>query len=202
MKNRKRNRMKGYDYSRDNLYFVTICVQKMRCCFGEVVEIDKEKTDREVLGTALEITSTARGLSVRNDSIIPDEFHNNPVSKIMNLNAFGLIVQDRLWWLEKQYPYVLITNYVVMPNHVHAIIEIDSLKTTEKALTIKSLSSLVGAFKTTSSKLIHETGFLDFSWKRSFYDHIIRTPDAYEKISNYIDLNPQNWSQDSFFSEI
>ncbi|RKY35910.1 MAG: hypothetical protein DRP78_04940 [Candidatus Omnitrophota bacterium] len=39
---------------------------------------------------------------------------------------------------------------------------------------IKSLSSLIGAFKTTSSKLIHKNGMFDFTWQRSFYDHIIR----------------------------
>ena len=39
MKNRKRNRKLNYDYSRDNLYFVTICVQDRRCCFGWVEEI-------------------------------------------------------------------------------------------------------------------------------------------------------------------
>lgn len=36
MKNRKRNRMLGYDYSQNNLYFVTICVQDRICCFGAV----------------------------------------------------------------------------------------------------------------------------------------------------------------------
>ncbi|WP_163411482.1 hypothetical protein [Flavobacterium ajazii] len=36
MKNRKRNRMQGFDYSSDNLYFVTICVQDRICCFGYV----------------------------------------------------------------------------------------------------------------------------------------------------------------------
>lgn len=43
MKKRKRNRMLGYDYSQDNLYFVTICVKNMECCFGEIsVETARE----------------------------------------------------------------------------------------------------------------------------------------------------------------
>lgn len=37
MKQRKANRLKGYDYSQDNLYFVTSCVQDIICCFGEIV---------------------------------------------------------------------------------------------------------------------------------------------------------------------
>lgn len=37
MKRRKPNRLKGYDYSKDNLYLVTSCVHDMVCCFGDVV---------------------------------------------------------------------------------------------------------------------------------------------------------------------
>ena len=36
MKERKANRIKGYDYSLDNLFFVTSCVENMTCCFGEI----------------------------------------------------------------------------------------------------------------------------------------------------------------------
>ncbi len=33
---RKHLRMKGYDYSNAGLYFITICVQKRLCLFGDV----------------------------------------------------------------------------------------------------------------------------------------------------------------------
>ncbi|EGV42641.1 hypothetical protein BZARG_3019 [Bizionia argentinensis JUB59] len=164
MKNRKRNRLKGYDYSRDNLYFVTVCVQDRLCCFGEVIDVGQ---------------GIARELSVREEI---------PAKCIMKLNVYGLIVQERLLWLQEQYPYVVIDNFVVMPNHVHAIIEIDRLRIPVVGIKIKSLSSLMGAFKTTSSKLIHEIGFLDFSWQRSFHYHINKTKIAYQNISNYIDF--------------
>lgn len=175
MKNRKRNRMKGYDYSRDNLYFVTLCVQDRLCCFGEVIDVD-ERTAHQ--------PAVPKGISAK---------------RIMKLNAYGLIVHERLLWLQEQYPYVFIDSFVVMPNHVHAIIEIDSLRIPDIGIKIKSLSSLMGAFKTTSSKLIHEVGFRDFSWQRSFHDHIIRTQIAYQNISNYIACNPQKWDKDSLF---
>ena len=34
---RRSIRMKGYDYSRAGLYFVTICIQNRACLFGDVV---------------------------------------------------------------------------------------------------------------------------------------------------------------------
>jgi len=181
MKNRKRNRLKGYDYSKDNLYFVTICVKDRICCLGAV-------------GTGRSV-GTGRDLSVSNN---PNENQSNDAIS-MQLNAYGLIIQERINWLEEQYKYVEIHNFVVMPNHIHIIIEIDSIKVKDDDVKIKSLSSLVGALKTTSSKLIHESGFLDFAWQRSFHDHIIKTERAYNNIFNYIDLNPKKWCSDVFF---
>ena len=112
MKQRKPNRLKGYDYSQDNLYFVTSCVHDMICCFGDVV------------------VGTGRDLSLRK---------------------------------------------------------------------IKSLSELMGAYKTTVSKQIHLAGYTGFAWQRSFHDHIIRDEKSYENISNYIIDNPKTWDKDKFF---
>lgn len=172
MKNRKPNRLRGYDYSKNNLYFVTICVQDKLCFFGSVISV-----------------GTGRDLSV----------HNSDENISVQLNQYGMIVQKQIEWLTQQYQYVDIHNYVVMPNHIHMILEIDNLRIGSNEIKIKSLSSLIGAFKTTSSKLIHESGFLQFSWQRSFHDHIIRNEKSYQNISNYIDLNPQNWNKETFF---
>ena len=190
MKNRKRNRMKGFDYSSNNLYFVTSCVQDRICCFGNVI-------------------GTARELSVR-------DINNQDGDKSakMELNEFGIIVNNQLQWLENQYPYVVLHNYVVMPNHIHAIIEIDSLNiegaarirtarelsVLKDSIKIKSLSELMGALKTTSSKLIHLAGYPDFQWQRSFHDHIIKDKKSYLNIFNYIETNPERWDEDKFYN--
>jgi hypothetical protein len=44
----------------------------------------------------------------------------------------------------------------------------------------------------TSSKLIHEAGYKDFKWKRSFHDRILRENELDIK-RNYIKNNPKNW---------
>jgi len=38
MKDRKRNRLQFYDYSKPGYYFVTICVKEHRCAFGRIRE--------------------------------------------------------------------------------------------------------------------------------------------------------------------
>ena len=49
------------------------------------------------------------------------------------------------------------------------------------------------------SKEIHLLGNIDFSWQRSFHDHIVRSENSYENIYNYITNNPENWEKDKFY---
>jgi putative transposase len=194
MKNRKRNRKLGYDYSQNNLYFVTICVHDRKCCFGHV--------------------GTGRDLSLHDTGLdLSPADSNDYFQKEMILNEFGKIVERQWLWLEEQYPYIKLHSFVVMPNHFHGILEIDSGEDRSRSrdrsrpvptgteIKIKSLSQLVGAFKTTSSKWIHLAGFEGFSWQRSFHDHIIRNDFSYEKIANYVLTNPEQWNMDTFFEE-
>ena len=101
--------------------------------------------------------------------------------------------------IQKQYSYIELDEFVIMPNHIHGILIInDSMRTGHDLSVhkIKSLSSLIGAFKTTSSKLIHQNGLSDFTWQRSFHDHIIRNDKSLNKIREYIRNNPATWDDD------
>ncbi len=40
----------------------------------------------------------------------------------MQLNDFGKIAAETWLWLETQYPYVALGEWVVMPNHFHGIV--------------------------------------------------------------------------------
>ncbi len=166
MHERKPNRLQGYDYSTDNLYFVTSCVHNRICCFGQ------------------------------------------PSEQQMILNEYGKIAEKQWYWLADQYPYVVLHEFIVMPNHIHGIIEIDHMRVREsKTIKIKSLSELMGAYKTTVSKQIHLIECTDssrpvytFKWQRSFHDSIIRDEGSFQRISNYIVNNPKNWKQDNFYN--
>jgi putative transposase len=128
----------------------------------------------------------------------------------MFLNQYGLIAEEQLHWLQQQYKYVILHDFIVMPNHIHAIIEIShTLRNGHGGLPInnrldmqvkfKPLSELVGAYKTTSSKKIHMAGLKQFNWQRSFHDHIIKDEQSYYLISNYIRNNPSQWKNDKFY---
>jgi len=198
--------MAGYDYSQNNLYFVTSCVKNMEFCFGDVV-----------------LVGTGRDLSVHNPDINNPDINNPDINNPdinnpdineseMILNEYGIIANNQLEWLEIQYPYIALHAYIVMPNHIHAVIEIDSLKANpihknnmdqldSENIKIKSLSQIMGAYKTTSSKLIHLAGYEVFAWHRSFHDHIIRDENSYLNIVNYIENNPSSWNKDKFYKK-
>ena len=96
---------------------------------------------------------------------------------------------------------------MIMPNHFHGIIIIERARSDRSRPVVvlqpagsidktKSLSQLIGAFKTTSSILIHQAGLGDFAWQRSFYDRIIRTEEEFINISEYIQNNPLKLESD------
>jgi len=177
IKERKPNRLPGYNYSQDNLYFVTSCVLYKICCFGEITGPDRNLSEKQMI-----------------------------------LNQYGQIAQQQWYWLPEQYPYVVLHAFVVMPNHIHGIIEINrgitvgtgrdlslrrDLPLQSVITKIKSLSELMGAYKTTVSKQIHLLGYDEFNWQRSFHDHIIRNDVSYNNITNYINSNPLKWEEDT-----
>lgn len=84
-----------------------------------------------------------------------------------------------------------IKTYVIMPNHIHMIIEIDGTM----GASSPTISSLIRSFKTLTTK---EIGFSIF--QRSFYDHIIRDEDDYITKAQYIENNPAKWSEDKYYN--
>ena len=76
--NRKRLRIKDFDYSSKNYYFITICTDNRNCIFGNV----------------------------------------------NNLSKRGYIAESELMKISDHFPNVKVDKYIVMPNHIHAIIVI------------------------------------------------------------------------------
>jgi len=113
------------------------------------------------------------------------------------VNSFGFIAKECLCDLSKVYPQVTVDCYVVMPNHIHAIMIIGSEGKMDDGL--PSLTKVVGQYKMTVTKRIHEQEPDMKIWQRSFHDHIIRDRKGYEKIYNYIVTNPMKWEEDCFY---
>ncbi len=115
---------------------------------------------------------------------------------VMELNEYGQIVKKQWIWLSEQYNYIKLDEFAIMPNHLHGILIIVGGGRDRPLQKIKSLSELVGALKTTSSKLIHMAGLKGFHWQRSFYDRVIRNEKELMQIREYILNNPKKQDLD------
>ena len=162
-------RMKGYDYAKNGYYFVTICTKGRRPWCGKLQQ----------------------GKMVLSDC--------------------GYIIKNQWEWVAKRYPHVHLDEYIVMPDHFHGILVIDDWGDDAvrerhhhpyephqhrrephhpNPSSKKTVGRIIGAFKTTSSKMIHNAGYLDFDWQRSFYDRIIRSERQLQNTRMYIRNNP------------
>lgn len=121
------------------------------------------------------------------------------VNEEMVLSKYGKIVEKQRFWLKK-YENVNLYNFIVMPNHFHWIVGIENVGNgRDRSLQQKWLSSIIWAFKTTLSKLIHELWLQSFKRQKSFYDNIIRNEDNMNRIIEYIELNPYAWENDEYY---
>ena len=109
------------------------------------------------------------------------------------LNELGQIAEKCILCIPECYPNVTVDNYVIMPNHVHAILIF------KEAAEKDTLSRVIGQYKMAVTKKIHCINPNIVVWQRSFHDHIIRNQHSYEKIWKYISDNPRKWKEDCFY---
>lgn len=149
---RKHPRLKEYDYSQPNAYFITICTQNKQNLFWTHV------------------------------GAIIDRPENVP------LNNCGRIVEQSIRDISKHYPVISVDRHVIMPNHIHILLQINADKD-GRSMIAPTLSTVVRQMKgAVTKKLGHPV------WQKGFYDHVIRGENDYRECWQYIEDNPKKWS--------
>ena len=64
----------------------------------------------------------------------------------------------------------------------------------------KNLASILRGYKSAVTTYARKNN-IPFVWQPHFHDHIIRSDDAFNRISNYIVNNPANWKKDKFYTK-
>lgn len=116
-----------------------------------------------------------------------------------SLLEFGKIAENELLKLENRYKNIKVDKYVIMPNHIHAIITIEN--ETAGASPCPTLSDVICSFKSITARKCRLIKPNERIWQTSFHDHIIRGEKDYREIWNYIDTNPLKWQEDCFYTE-
>jgi REP element-mobilizing transposase RayT len=136
----------------------------------------------------------------------------------MILNDFGEVASDYWQQIDIRYPNTIIHEHVIMPNHIHGVIEIVNpapfLGAIHESPLRKGLNpelyrkhrrkmlipKIIGWYKMNTAKqinLIRKTPGIKL-WQRNYYDHIIRNEESLFHIQEYIKNNPRKWDKDRF----
>jgi len=128
----------------------------------------------------------------------------------MILNEYGNIIRNE-WEKSAQIrTEILLDEFVIMPNHFHAIIVIESsvganavrLSIGESRLNMgaRTLASLIVGFKSSVTRNIHKLRQIpdEKVWQRNYYEHIIRNENELHRIQEYIKMNVKQWHEDQY----
>jgi REP element-mobilizing transposase RayT len=127
----------------------------------------------------------------------------------MSLSKMGLIVEEEWCRLPERFPAVRLDEFVVMPNHIHGVVEMVRLVDTHPSQMGSSqhvtLGCVVGTFKSLTDRRCRQTVLAGCGkrfgclWQRNFYDHVITGQNDLGRIRNYIRKNPETWLDDRHF---
>lgn len=180
---RKDLRLDNYDYSRNGAYFITICTKNKMCIFWDNNDKYKPIADNQppIVGA---------------HSVRPPKANQ---SKKIHLSEIGRIIKIGLQNINNYYPMVYVDKFVIMPNHIHVIIRIEtdnllSVVGNGRTMCAPTLSMIIKNFKEFVTKQI---GFS--VWQKSFYDRVLRNEWEYRNAWEYIENNPINWENDELF---
>ncbi len=170
---RKNIRLRGFDYSQNGAYFITICVKDRHELLGKIVEA--------AIGRPPTVSTVVNQLKV--EAAIGRPPH-------IILSEYGIIVDEAIQKIHEIYENVEADKYVIMPNHIHMILLIND----GRAMRAPTISTVINQFKGYVTKQI---GFS--MWQKSFHDHVIRNEEDYQNHWRYIDENPARWVEDEYY---
>jgi REP element-mobilizing transposase RayT len=116
---RRSIRLKEYDYTMPGGYFITICTQNRDCLFGDFVRTGNQLNCTGCTGDRIIYTGDRPVAPI---AAPPAKSPITPAKSEIILNEFGKIVRDE--WLKTVdiRKEIVLDEFVVMPNHFHAIV--------------------------------------------------------------------------------
>lgn len=109
------------------------------------------------------------------------------------LSKYGMIAERAIRDISLRYPAISVDHYVVMPNHIHLLLQINT-DANGRPMAAPTISTVVQQLKGVITKQIGQS-----VWQKLFHDHVIRGEWDYLKIWEYIDGNPAKWEEDCFY---
>ena len=137
----------------------------------------------EIVKENLTAADKTNGLAV-GEGLAPPEF-------TVKLKPCGEIAKEQLQLIETRFPSITIEDYVIMPDHIHAVIFLH--EKAGGASPSPTLDDVVCAFKSLTSRSCKQKFGTEKLFQRSYAEHIVRDRDDYETRRKYIYENPMRW---------
>lgn len=125
------------------------------------------------------------------------------------MTKIGEITEKQLLSLQHRFAGIKIDAYVIMPNHIHMILNMTAdvecgltrtTNTEDVAKRRPTVSDIICAFKSLTVRESKPYLSGQRLFQRSFYDHVIRNEADAIEIRRYIEENPQKWALDKYYN--
>ncbi|OGL43068.1 MAG: hypothetical protein A2W05_07545 [Candidatus Schekmanbacteria bacterium RBG_16_38_10] len=129
------------------------------------------------------------------------------VNGIVKFLPIGKIAYQYWNEIPKHFKNVELDEFMVMPNHIHGIIVINSYVGVQNFEPLRkqnqfqhtmpsSIGSIIRTYKSAVTHLCKGNSYEHFKWQRNYYEHIIRDENDLYQIREYILNNPLKWELD------
>jgi len=127
------------------------------------------------------------------------------VGDVMLLSDIGRIVESEWLRTPSFRPQIELDEFIIMPNHFHAIVLIPDCRgvlqyapTHRLVSPSQTIGAIVRGFKGATTKRINTARGTPGEpvWQRNYYDHVIRNEDDLAATRGYILNNPPAWALD------
>ena len=174
---RRSIRLKRYDYTKEGMYFITICCHQHKCWFGEI----------------------------ENENIILNDYGLIAHHQWADLSTrFSNIELDELVVMPNHMHGIIIIK-ANLPDNISSSGSGASPDPTNPNTKNPTIGGMVGVYKSLAEvgclKLFeskNDNRIMGKLWQRNYYEHIIRNEQSFNRISEYIRNNPKNWQNDKF----
>jgi putative transposase len=163
-------RLKNHDYGSDDWYFVTICTKNRDRYFGEIIRGENIPPGTQHFATLLQPTN---------------------IGKIANQ-----------YWTEipNHFPFVILDEFVIMPDHVHGLIYFNKpdhryriQQPNQFGPQSQNLASVIRGFKAAVKKYATINN-IPFQWQSRYHEHVVRNQVSLHRIRKYIQNNTDKWA--------
>jgi len=181
---RRSVRLRGYDYGREGMYFVTICTYHRALLFGSITDGLMELSPFGVI-------------AYQEWEQLPERWPHVKLGafQVMPNHMHGILMIER-------------------PDSMCVAISNDSTTEPSEDIPFSklqwaarpSLGQIIGAYKSSVSTAClwyHKENapgvWLDKIWQRNYDDRLIKDAKMLNNVTHYIISNPENWKSDMFF---